>query len=484
MTALQESTESKLRPVTEPATPAEDIVISVRDVGKMYRIYERPQDRLKQMLLWRLGRHYGREFWALNGVSFEVPRGETLGIVGRNGSGKSTLLQIIAGTLAPTTGSVTVSGRVAALLELGSGFNPEFTGRENVFMNGAILGINRDEMETRFAEIAAFADIGEFIEQPVKLYSSGMLMRLAFAVQAVVQKDVLIVDEALAVGDEAFQRKCFRKLEQFREEGGTVLLVAHSSQTIVAHCDRCLLLWNGELLLDGASKPVTDLYQRLLGSDRDDQSDLLSTLRELPLPERIIGGVRRAREQASRALLAQTKPERGDTAEAFSSSALPQPPEMSYGSKQAEIIAFGMYDTQGRRVTVLTAGALYTWRFTVHFHETAYDVVFGMMLKTVDGLEVGGTNSEREQQRFALIPQGSIVDVSIELRANLAPGVYYLNSGVTGDTDTELSKGGYLHRRVDICAIRVIPAPQSPIYFGIAHIEPQLSVRYLVSAVS
>src|SRR5574341_116121 len=188
------------------STPPPEAVISVRGVSKMYRLYDRPEDRLKQSLFWRFGRSYGREFWALRDVSFEVQQGEAVGIIGRNGSGKSTLLQIIAGTLQPTTGEVQIKGRVAALLELGSGFNSEYTGRENVFMNGAILGLGREEMEQRFDDIAAFADIGEFIDQPIKLYSSGMVMRLAFAVQAMVPKEVLIVDEALAVGDEAFQR--------------------------------------------------------------------------------------------------------------------------------------------------------------------------------------------------------------------------------------------------------------------------------------
>jgi len=220
-------------PTTQAASstsPAEtvrrsDLAIAVHDVGKRYMLYDRPHERLKEQILWRFGRRFGREFWALHDVTFEVGHGEAVGIVGRNGSGKSTLLHIIAGTLRPTAGTVDVSGRVAALLELGSGFNPEFTGRENVFLNGAILGLSRNEVLARFDDIAAFADIGEFLDQPVKVYSSGMMLRLAFAVQAHVDANVLIVDEALAVGDVYFQHRCMRRIKQLVDRGTTLLFV-------------------------------------------------------------------------------------------------------------------------------------------------------------------------------------------------------------------------------------------------------------------
>lgn len=245
-----------------------DIAISICGIGKMYRIYSQPQDRLKQML-WRGHRNYGREFWALRDVSFDVRRGETLGIIGRNGSGKSTLLQIIAGTLAPTEGEVSISGRVAALLELGSGFNPDFTGRENVFLNGSILGLSRTEMEMRFDDIAAFADIGDFIEQPVKLYSSGMLVRLAFAVQAQVQPDILIVDEALAVGDFAFQHKCMSKISSLQDDGVSILLVSHDTAAIKAHCSNAVMLEQGRIFSVGHPDKVTvDYYRRVIDQER------------------------------------------------------------------------------------------------------------------------------------------------------------------------------------------------------------------------
>jgi ABC-type polysaccharide/polyol phosphate transport system ATPase subunit len=245
-----------------------EAVIEARGVGKMYRIYDQPQDRLKQMLLSGLGRRYGHEFWALRGASLEVRRGERIGLIGRNGSGKSTLLQIIAGTLSPTEGEVLVGGRVAALLELGSGFNPEFTGRENVLMNGAILGLTGQEIEARMDEIAAFADIGEFLDQPVKLYSSGMFVRLAFAVASSVDADVLLIDEALAVGDVFFQQKCYRRLESLRERGVAVILVSHSMADIEQFCQRALLLDKGQVVFAGPASEAVKRYYLLEQNER------------------------------------------------------------------------------------------------------------------------------------------------------------------------------------------------------------------------
>ncbi len=260
----------------------DDLAIDVSGVGKMYRMYDQPQDRLKQMLT-RGRRNYGREFWALHNISFQVRRGETVGIIGRNGSGKSTLLQIITGTLAPTEGSVQVNGRVAALLELGSGFNPEFTGRENVFMNGAILGLSREEMEARFDEIATFADIGEFIDQPVKLYSSGMLVRLAFAVQACIDPDVLIVDEALAVGDVFFQQKCYRRLEALRQRGTTILFVSHGMGDVKQLCQRAILLHHGEAIFEGPAADTVSHYLLLEQTERAKELRLTNPAQTVPI---------------------------------------------------------------------------------------------------------------------------------------------------------------------------------------------------------
>src|SRR3569833_1282688 len=227
-----------------------NIAIKTQDISKCYQIYDTPCDRLKQFVVPRLHRwvgrrhpiQYFREFWALKGVSLEKFKGETVGIIGRNGSGKSTLLQLICGTLAPTTGSVDIQGRIAALLELGSGFNPEFTGRENVYMNAAVLGLRKEEVDERFRDITAFADIGEFIDQPVKTYSSGMYVRLAFAVSVHVEPEVLIVDEALCVGDIKFQNKCLRKINDIRQTGCSILFVSHAASQVEAFCNRVVWL--------------------------------------------------------------------------------------------------------------------------------------------------------------------------------------------------------------------------------------------------
>lgn len=236
-----------------------DSVIRVQQLGKCYHIYDRPQDRLKQSL-WRGRRKYYREFWALKDVSFEVDRGQTVGIIGRNGSGKSTLLQMIAGTLSPSWGTIDVNGRVAALLELGSGFNPEFTGRENVYMNGAILGLSEQEIDSRFEAIVAFADIGDFIDQPVKIYSSGMVLRLAFAVSVNVEPDILIVDEALAVGDMAFQYKCMDSLDRLTKSGTTLLFVSHDINMVKAFCHQVVYLSHGQVKAQGTASDMTELF--------------------------------------------------------------------------------------------------------------------------------------------------------------------------------------------------------------------------------
>lgn len=244
-----------------------DTAIRVENLGKCYQIYDVPRDRLKQFVAPRMQRlarqpqkQYFREFWALKDISFEVKKGETVGIIGRNGCGKSTLLQLICGTLNPTTGSIQTNGRIAALLELGSGFNPDFTGRENVYMNAAILGLNHEEIKARFDDIAAFADIGEFIEQPVKIYSSGMLVRLAFAVSVCVEPDILIIDEALAVGDAAFQFKCMDRLRTLTSSGTTLIFVSHDMGMVKTFCHHVLYLHVGQERARGAADEMAELY--------------------------------------------------------------------------------------------------------------------------------------------------------------------------------------------------------------------------------
>jgi len=242
---------------------AEEIAISLRDLTKKYRLFSTPMERLKESL-HPLRKRYHKEFWALKGISFDVKKGQVVGVLGRNGSGKSTLLQIIASVVQPTSGTVTVNGRVSALLELGAGFNPEFTGRQNVLLNGAIIGVPRDEMLKRMPSIVAFADVGEFFDQPMKIYSSGMFVRVAFAASIHLDPDILLVDEALAVGDAKFQYRCFQKLKEFQERGVTIVLVTHAPELVIRHCHRAILLNQGRLISDGAPEAVVRRYIDLL----------------------------------------------------------------------------------------------------------------------------------------------------------------------------------------------------------------------------
>lgn len=400
-------------------------IIATGSLSKLYRLYSTPQDRLKQMALWRFGHNYGHEFWALRNISFQVEKGESIGIIGRNGSGKSTLLQILAGTLAATSGVAKVNGKVAALLELGSGFNPEFTGRENVYLNGSVLGLSRDEIEARFTEITDFAEIGEFIDQPVKIYSSGMFVRLAFAVQTVLPKDVLIVDEALAVGDEAFQRKCYSAIERFREDGGTVLLVSHSAQTIIRHCSRCLLLSHGELLADGPAKPVTDLYQKLMYSPAAEFKQTMLRIGELGL-EKGLSTPNAAPENTDE--MKDTHAEEqapGNAVTEFFDPNLPNPPEIVYGTETAVIRDPAMFTQDGKRVNTLVCGRSYEWRYYVDFIEDAHDVSFGFMLKTVDGLMITGSGGKALNKTIPHIHAGQTAYVKFKLNFAIAPGTYF-----------------------------------------------------------
>lgn len=470
---------------SETRDPADDVVVDVRGVSKAYRMYARPSDRFRQALLWGRRKLF-REFWALRDVSLQIRRGEIVGVIGRNGSGKSTLLQLIAGTLTPTEGEIRIRGRVAALLELGSGFHADATGRENVYMNGVILGLSTAQIEKRYESIVAFADIGEFIDQPIRTYSSGMFVRLAFAVASHVDADVLIVDEALAVGDEGFQRKCFARLEQFQAGGGTVLFVTHGTQTIVKLCRRAVLLDHGAVLAIGPSKPVADAYQKLLYGTPAQTEALRDALRQVQgRVEALAGGDALA---APGGEIGATAPEgdgrgpsgatsasraRGPGPQPFFDPALMRPPETSYGTGQAVIEDVAFLDEQGRAVNVLVAGVECALRYTVRFHASVDGVRFGIMIKTVEGVDVAGVSSAHFGRTLAHASSGQVLVVRFLLRLNVAPGVYFVNCGVSSMRD-----GGetYLHRRVDTAAIRVIGPDEREMY-GLAFLDPRFEVR-------
>lgn len=433
-----------------------EIAIKVENLSKCYHIYDQPRDRLKQMILPRMQRaigmqptQYFREFWAIKDVNFEVKKGETVGIIGRNGSGKSTLLQMICGTLNPTNGSIQTRGRIAALLELGSGFNPEFTGRENVYLNGAVLGLSRDEVDARFDEIAAFAEIGDFIEQPVKTYSSGMLVRLAFAVAINVDPEILIVDEALSVGDELFQRKCFSRIEAISANGATILFVSHSGSQIVELCDRAVLLDSGEKIAVGMPKKVVGHYQKLLYAPADKRELLREQVRKVCIGCDIGGA-----DGGAIAAIDHAEPEDVKLSESYDPGLVPSS-TIAYESHGAWIENAHIVDQRGRQVNCLIAGKHYRYRYTVRFDRSASNVCFGMLIKTVSGLELGGAQSAIAlKDSLASVGAGTTYRVEFSFVAALNVGTYFLNAGVMGSTHDD---HGYLHRLIDVAMFRVMP---------------------------
>ncbi len=423
-----------------------DTVINVNGVCKNFHIYDTPLDRLLENFFPRLEKH--KKFPALKDISFNVGKGESVGIIGRNGAGKSTLLQIICGTLSPTSGSAQVRGRISALLELGAGFNPEFTGRENVYMNATLLGLKEEEIDERFDAICAFADIGEYVDQPVKTYSSGMYMRLAFAVAINVDPDILIVDEALSVGDEAFQRKCFSRLLQIKENGGTVLFVSHSASLVVQLCDRAVLLDRGELLLSGEPRMVVSKYYKLMYASaeraqilRDDFKKLSMRGNDAPDVENE-GTLKNVTRHGSSEQRASYDPE------------LVPKSTVQYEQRGAEIRDPHIETTAGERVNVLCRAEEYDYVYTIGFAEQAFGVRWGCMIKTVTGLELGGVMSHPVGDGLDMVEPGRTVEARLRFRCTLLAGTYFFNAGVVGIHDQNEI---FLDRIVDAVMFRVQP---------------------------
>lgn len=437
-----------------------DLAIKVDKLSKCYHIYDSPRDRLKQFLLPRLlrviglpSKRYYREFWALKDISFEVGKGDTVGIIGRNGSGKSTLLQIICGTLSHTAGDVVTCGRIAALLELGSGFNPEFTGRENVYLNASILGLKKDEIDARFDDIAAFADIGEFIDQPVKSYSSGMMVRLAFAVQAQVDPDILIVDEALAVGDAKFQARCFERLKQLKEGGTSILLVTHSTEQIVTHCSRAVLLDHGELIQLGEPKRVVNSYLDLLFGKSN----------QLPPAE----------NGDAVTLLNQHSPENLNfDADAFSTRHGYNPLEYRWGDGSAKITDYYLSSESEDYPAAINTGQKISLTVAVKFINSLRRPIFGVTIKTREGVTVYGTNTEilgiEEFKTKGRAGEGVTIEMSFV--CGLAPGDYFISLGVATSQGDEITPHD---RRYDSIHFQVRPETT---FFGLVNTELDISI--------
>lgn len=423
--------------------------IVARSLGKSFPVYAKPHHRLLQMFSRQKHRWY-REFHALRGVDLEVRRGETLGIVGRNGSGKSTLLQLICGTLAPSHGEVVVNGRIAALLELGAGFNPEFTGRENVYLNGSILGLSRREVEQRFDRIVAFADIGEFIDQPVKTYSSGMYVRLAFAVAINVDPEILVVDEALSVGDEGFQRKCFARIDALKEGGATILFVSHSAGTVVELCDRAILLDRGELIADGTPKLVVSRYHKLLNTPAGQLLHVRQEIRDADVScDPPAAGATRDQPPAPPA----PDPEE----DAWLDEGLKSASTVQYERRGAQIIAPHLRTPGGRPVNILVPGGEYVYTYEVLVEHALHGVRCGMMIRTVTGIDLGGAVSDALGGADGQVAANSRLRVAIPFRCLLTPGAYFLNAGV----QARMPEGdAFVDRIVDVGMFRVLPSLQ------------------------
>jgi lipopolysaccharide transport system ATP-binding protein len=422
-----------------------EIAISARNLGKCYAIYNTPKDKLKEVLCFGR-RNYHRDFWALRDISFDIRRGETVGIIGRNGSGKSTLLQILCGTLAPTVGTVEIRGRVSALLELGSGFNPEFTGKENVYMNAAILGLSKEEIDSRYQSIVDFADIGDFVDQPVKKYSSGMYVRLAFATAINVDPDILVVDELLAVGDEVFQGKCFAKIRSIRERGGTILFVSHSTASILELCDRACLVDRGEALMEGHPKLVLSKYQQLAFAAEEHRGSVRDGIRLIRQPK--TRQIDHCMETSSKSLAS----DQCVTLPFYDVTLVPED-AFSYSSRGARISEARITTLDGEPVNNLLRRESYIFAFTVDFEKTALSVRAGFLVKTVRGLELGGTATSSSSDAIPVIGRGVKWHVRFKFTCILLPGTYLLNAGVEGVVDGEKT---YLARCVDACIFRVL----------------------------
>lgn len=417
-------------------------VIKVSGLKKCFQIYDRPSDRLRQMLLPRMRhwaglspRQYFREFWALNEVSFEVARGETLGIIGRNGSGKSTLLQALCGTLTPTAGTVETRGRIGALLELGSGFNPEFTGRENVYMNASILGLSREEIDARYEDILAFADIGEFIEQPTKTYSSGMMVRLAFAVIAHIDADILVIDEALAVGDAFFTQKCMRFLRGFMQRG-TVLFVSHDTAAVRGLCNRAIWIEQGRILQEGSPKEVSEHY---LEAFYEAQQGKGTTTRRKVEPARDPAALTPVDQRAA---FINASNLRNDL-QVFRFD----PHAASFGTGKARIVDVAFTDVQGHPLAWIVGGEEVVLRVEVETDILLRSPIIGFIVKDKLGQEVFGDNTFVSYMDSPAVCEAHdrLVAQFVFHMPRLASGDYAITVAIADGTQTEHVQHQWIH---------------------------------------
>ena len=436
-----------------------DMALRVESVAKQYRIYAHPSDRLKETLTRGLLKRH-REFWALREISFEIERGTTTGIVGPNGSGKSTLLQIITGTLEPTHGSVSVNGRVAALLELGAGFNLEFTGLENIYMNAALMGFSRRETKARLSDIERFAEIGDFVHQPVKTYSSGMYVRLAFAVAVNTDPDILVVDEALSVGDTIFQHRCVRRIKEMQERGTTILFVSHEPTLVRALCSRAILLSGGQMIADGTPMEVLNRYQRVIMAREEAYAGGAATG----------AGGEPTDENGARENESAESDAAGDAPRHEKAQVASRPVQYSYrhGNGRAEVIGAELIDAAGEPVELIETGDAVAVRIRLLFHEDVPDPVCGFMIRNRHGINVYGTNTEQRGQQPGAARRGDLLEVVFKFNCWLGQEHYFVSVAVHSPDGVAFDwLDGALFFRVS-CAVEME---------GIANLDARVTTR-------
>ena len=381
-------------------------VIEIKNITKIYNLYDKPTDRLKEVLFPKFSKH--KEFSALKDVSFDVKKGEILGIIGKNGSGKSTILKIITNVLTPTSGEAIIKGKIAALLELGAGFNMEYTGIENIYLNGQMIGFSKEEMDEKLDDIIEFADIGDHIYQPVKTYSSGMFARLAFSVAISEDPDILIVDEALSVGDVFFQNKCYRRFDDFRRRGKTILFVTHDMGSVIKYCNRCVLLNAGKKVAEGSPQEMVDLYKKIMVGQWDERDEN---------SEKII-------DQKVEKVLEENK-------KLWKEQMVINPDIEAYGDGRAEIIDFGIFSTDGNIGNNVYKGDYYDVKMKVRINEDNLSPIFAFKLRDVKGSELTGTNTMLENIDTSNLKKSDIVTVTFRQKQYLQPGQYLLSLGCT-----------------------------------------------------
>lgn len=420
--------EQKENPPKETGTSQEiPPAIRVMDISKIYKLYNKPSDRLKESLGLTRKKNY-KEHYALRGVSFDVAQGESVGIIGTNGSGKSTILKIITGVLSKTSGELVVNGRISALLELGAGFNMEYTGIENIYLQGTMIGFSQEEIDEKLSDILEFADIGDFVHQPVKTYSSGMFVRLAFAVAININPEILIVDEALSVGDVFFQTKCFHKFEEFKKLGKTILFVSHDLSSIAKYCDRVILLNKGVKLAEGSPKDMINMYKKLLVHQLDEE-----TLEDVSKKSSVIDG------------------EGGE--DSWRKHFTVNESVSDYGEKQAEIVDFAIIDQYGAMNNLIEKGTKFQVKAKLYFHEQVKNPIFTFTIKNAHGTDITGTNTMFERVETGVVKEGETRIVTYEQQMDLQGGDYLISLGCTGYEGDDFK---VYHRLYDLVSISVI----------------------------